>query len=357
MLMRRANLSAPKVMFVATDLSTGGGVNKVIRDLTVLFRQRFGFDVTVVNARSDLQSAYAFPDDVPVQRHRRQSLLSYFARLISLRRSRPDFVISSWAQDNVLVALAFAGSSSKVVLIEHASWHFHGPAIRMLRRIIYPLASRLVVLNRNDLAYYRRYLSRVRLIPNPVTEKPAAAVRREKLIIAIGHLEPVKNFEDAIRAMAASRLEDEGWSLAIIGSGSCEGRLRELIGELGLRRTEIRHPKADLGPWYARASLILVPSRSESFSLVLAEAMLSGVLPIAYASDGPSFLLEEFPDHLVELGNVGALSESLARIARKSESETLRRQMSSSIEERFSPEEVARQWQELLETCDATKPC
>lgn len=96
--------------------------------------------------------------------------------------------------------------------------------------------------------------------------------------------------------MAASRLEEEGWSLAIVG-GSSEDRLRQLIEEVGLRRTEIHDPVDDLSSWYARASLLLVTSRVESFSLVIAEAMACGAIPIAYASDGPAFIFESFPDH------------------------------------------------------------
>src|SRR5690349_12950853 len=36
-----------RILFIATDLSTGGGVNKVIRDLAALFRQRLGAEVSV----------------------------------------------------------------------------------------------------------------------------------------------------------------------------------------------------------------------------------------------------------------------------------------------------------------------
>src|SRR5690348_11354717 len=95
-----------RILFIATDLSTGGGVNKVIRDLAVLFRRRLGAEVTVVNARSDRPSAYEFPSAVAVQSHRRRGLLAYFGLLLQLRRSQADVVISSWTQDNILVTLA-----------------------------------------------------------------------------------------------------------------------------------------------------------------------------------------------------------------------------------------------------------
>lgn len=341
--------AAARILFVATDLSTGGGVNKMIRDLAVLFRDRFGAAVAVVNARSDRPSVYAFPPEMPVQMHRRQSLLAYFGVLLRLRRSRPDYVIGSWTQDNVLIALAFLFSRSRVVLVEHAPWHFHGPLVRALRRIMYPLAWRVVVLNRNDLDRYRRFLPNVRLIPDPVVAPaPRSANPGEKLILAVGHLRPVKNFEDTIRAFAESRLEEDGWSLAIIGSGGEESRLRQLIRDAGLQHTSIHTTSEDLGEWYSRASLLLVTSRLESFSLVLAEAMLSGVIPIAYASDGPSFILEHFPEHLVPLGDVQALTERIVRFADAPDLEPLRAKLRSSVEQRFSTDVIAEQWRELL---------
>lgn len=345
-----------EILFLAADLSTGGGVNRVIRDLAVLFKRRLGAEVRVVNARSSGASTYGFPADVPVEQHGRQSLAAYFRLLVGLRRSQPDVVISSWAQDNILVTLAFLFSRTSTVLVEHSSWHFHGRLIRLLRRMVYPFASNLVVLNRRDLEHYRKYLRKVRLIPDPVTGERRVAEQREKLILAVGHLEPLKNFGDAIRAMALSRLEDEGWSLAIIGSGSRESELRALIDELGLTRSHIHASVADLAPWYARASMLLVTSRLESFSLVLAEAMLAGVIPVAYASDGPSFILEDFPQNLVPMGDVDALARRLVEFANEFGSAWLREQLSTSIESRFSPGVVLAHWQDLLDEVPCQLP-
>jgi glycosyltransferase involved in cell wall biosynthesis len=340
-------LDRPSILFVATDLSTGGGVNKVIRDLAALFTEKLGARVSVVNARSNRASAYAFPAEVPVQMQRKQSLPAYFALLLRLRRSRPDYVIGSWTQDNLLLTLAFLFSATKVVLIEHSSWHFHGRFIRALRRIVYPFAWRVVVLNPTDLEHYRQFLGNVRLIPDPVSAPPRLT-QREKLIIAVGHLLPVKNFADAIGAFAKSGLEDEDWSLTIIGSGAEDRMLCDLIRDIGLRRTSIRTGREDLGEWYSKASLLLVTSRRESFSLVLAEAMASGVVPIAYASDGPSFILQDFPDHLIDLGAVDALAERIAAFAHEPALDQIRVQLAQSVAWRFSPEIIADQWREVL---------
>jgi glycosyltransferase involved in cell wall biosynthesis len=127
-----------------------------------------------------------------------------------------------------------------------------------------------------------------------------------------------------------------------------EPRLRQLIDELGLKRTSIHSRTADLASWYATAALLMVTSRLESFSLVVAEAMLSGVVPIAYASDGPSFILEDFPEQLVPIGDLDALSSRLRGLADHADLEPLREKLRENAASRFSPERIAEQWRELL---------
>jgi len=344
----RTTLAGPNILLVATDLSTGGGVNKVIRDLAALLHERLDAGVQVVSARGDRPSTYAFPSNVPVRYCRARSLAAYFTLLFRLRRLRLDYVIGVWTQDNVLIVLAFLFSRTRVVVTEHATWNFHGPFVRLLRRLVYPLAWRVVVLNTAELAHYRRYLGNVRLLPNPVVLPPAPETGREKLIIAVGHLQRQKNFADAIRAMALAGLEANGWSLVVIGAGPEEQSLRQLIAELRLVRTSIHPPTPHIASWYARCSLILVTSRTEVFSLVLAEGMLGGAIPIAYATDGPAFVLEQFPEHLVEIDNVTALAERVRHFAEQPGLATLRERLGASIRERFSPEVIAEQWRELL---------
>ncbi len=343
------NAGPRRAVFLATDLSSGGGLNKVIRELSDLFEAHLGFAVTVVNARSDAAPSYPFSTSVEVQHHKGRGPLSYLRVLYRLRRSRPYVVIGPWAQDNVLLILAFLFSPTRVVVVEHTSWDFHTRFIRFMTRLAYPFAWRVVVLNPENEEYYRRYLKSVRLIPNPIVgSSNFRDQKREKLVLAVGHLLPVKNFKDAISAMAKSRLEDEGWSLVIIGAGEEEAELKALAIRLGLNSSRIEPPSSEIGSWYARASILVSTSLVEGFPLVVAEAMRAGVVPIASRTAGSAFILEHFPDHLVDICDVDALAERLTRFALADDLGPLRKQLAASIEARFSPLVIARRWRMLL---------
>lgn len=335
-----------RIVFVATDLSTGGGVNRVIRDLSGLFAEPLGADVRVVAARSEAQPSYPYAPTVRLEFGKSGGIWDYVRHLWRVRQSAPDYVIGSWTQDNILLLAIFMFSRTKVVVAEHCSWSFHGPLIRALRRLFYPFAYRVITLNPTDRDHYSQRLRNVELIPNPVEVPRSSKRQREKLIIAVGHLEPVKNFRAAISAMAASGLDAQGWTLAIIGSGSQHDELTAFAQKQGLENFSIEQSVTNLPDWYARASLILVTSVSEVFSLVLAEAMAARVVPVAYATDGPKFLLADFPEHLVGVGDDAAMARRMAQFA--SGDEHLRDELRSSIEARFSPASIVEQWRRVL---------
>lgn len=268
--------------------------------------------------------------------------------LLQLRRRRFDYAIGFWTQDNILLTLATLGSRTKVVLCEHNSWFYPPWHVRLLRRFLYPRAHRVTVLNRAELKHYGSYLDNVALVPNAL--QPAAAApeeNREKLIIGVGHLIPRKGFHDLIAAFERSHLGLAGWRLAIVGDGPEKPRLEALVRERKIANVEFSPPTSHISEWYRRAALIGVSSDVEVFSLVLAEAIQAGVVPVAYAADGPAYILEAFPDQLVQIGDVGSLAARLAWTATADLAE-LNAAMRTSLEARMSRRAVVDMWRALL---------
>lgn len=346
-----APIAGQRILLLGVDLGGGGGVNKVIRDLSEIFTDTLGLRTTVTSARSNRQPTYAFPSGVSLEFAPRPGggRCAYISYLLTLRRRRFDYAVGFWTQDNILLALALAFSGTHIILCEHIPHDYAPRHVRLLRRLIYPWAWAVTVLNRTDLSYYSRFLSRVMLVPNPVdVGEPPPVGKREKLIIGVGHLIPLKGFDDLLRAWSLTLLPAQGWRLALIGEGPEHERLAALAANLELTGVDFVPPTPEIQSWYRRASLIVVPSRVEAFSLVLAEAVAAGVIPAAYAAPGPAYLLEDFPDHLVSIGDYRGLAGLLTRLASHDKPHDLVAAIAKSLGQRLAPERVAEKWRALF---------
>ena len=118
------------------------------------------------------------------------------------------------------------------------------------------------------------------------------------VLMFAGRVQPLKAPDVLLRA-AAKLVEDHGWLadrllVAFVGGPSGTGRndpdgLSELAAELGISRNvrlEPPCPQADLADWYRAATLVVVPSYSESFGLVAVEAQACGTPVVAAAAGG-----------------------------------------------------------------------
>ncbi len=121
------------------------------------------------------------------------------------------------------------------------------------------------------------------------------------VLMFAGRVQPLKA-PDVLLHAAARLLADHPWLadrlvVAFVGGPSGTGRadpdsLTELAGALGIAsnvRLEPPCPQADLAQWYQAASLVVVPSYSESFGLVAVEAQACGTPVVAAARRRPAY--------------------------------------------------------------------
>ncbi len=150
------------------------------------------------------------------------------------------------------------------------------------------------------------------VVPHPVAPVDAVdASRRRDGAVVLARLEPIKRVEDAIDAVVRARRRSPSLTLDVYGDGPERRRLEGLVEDgIRLRGFDPAARKA-----LADASLLLMTSRSEAFSLVVAEAMAAGCLPIAYdVPYGPRELISHGrTGWLVPAGDVNALADTLER--------------------------------------------
>jgi glycosyltransferase involved in cell wall biosynthesis len=112
------------------------------------------------------------------------------------------------------------------------------------------------------------------------TVKPRSTHRRQALFLS--RLHPKKGIRNLLRAW--SNLRPEGWKLLIVGPDEANHReeIAGFIASNGLASAIELHNEADeTEKWqhYARSHLFVLPSFSENFGVVIAEALAAG-LPV-----------------------------------------------------------------------------
>jgi glycosyltransferase involved in cell wall biosynthesis len=227
----------------------------------------------------------------------------------------------------------------RVIYTAHG-FHFYrgGPRLRGLAfRVLEQLAGRwtdyLVVINREDEEAARRMLSaeRVRYMPGigvdldryapaAVSETDVSRVRRElalgaasRLFLMIAEFIPRKRHRDALAAFA--RLDRPDARLAFAGTGPLVDEMQRRAAELGVAdRVHFLGLRRDI-PALVRASVaVLLPSQQEGLPRSAMESMSLGVPVVGSRIRGTADLLEGGGGVLVPVGDVTALTDTLARI-------------------------------------------
>ncbi len=120
------------------------------------------------------------------------------------------------------------------------------------------------------------------------------------VLLFVGRIQPLKGVDVAVRALAELDRRD-ALLLVVGGASGLEGsvevaRVMNLIDELGVR-DQVRfvdpQPHHILSTYYRAADIVVVPSRSESFGLVAAEAAACGIPVVASAVGGLLTLVDD----------------------------------------------------------------
>jgi glycosyltransferase involved in cell wall biosynthesis len=297
-----------KVMLVIPHVSGGGG-EKVLSDLSchlraeivvVVFEEKFSYPIkgrvitlhAPINRASLFRRAFGFV---------RRILL--FRR--TLRKEQPDVVLSFMGEANFLNALL----SSRPILSVHTHMSSVGTmrsgieafVVRVLIRWLYRRAAVVAVSKsvKQDLVEgFGVPEKQIVVIPNAVDVSRVQSLAREKVdcpwnpelpvIVTTGRLSRVKAQWHLIRAFAEVQ-KTRPCQLAIIGSGELEDYLKTLCRELGIQdNVFFLGWQSNPFKFMARSGVFVLPSLTESFGLVLVEAMACGLPVIATDCPGGS---------------------------------------------------------------------
>jgi glycosyltransferase involved in cell wall biosynthesis len=141
------------------------------------------------------------------------------------------------------------------------------------------------------------------------------------VILSVGRLIPVKRFDRLIVAFSHVREAVPTASLVIIGSGSQEAYLRNLIEALGLREA-VKIVTRYVDYWtemplvYSSADIFVLSSSQDVLPISMLEAMSSGLPIIATKVGGiPDFVLDGVNGYLSDPSDKKAFAQRLSEVA------------------------------------------
>jgi glycosyltransferase involved in cell wall biosynthesis len=263
---------------------------------------------------------------------------------------------------NVTTMMASAGLGVSVIVAEHSNPRVN-PANRtwrLLRRLTYRFAEKVVVLNEDAADYFRQTKNTsVRVIPNPVVSPALNQTRADsqvgsRMLVAMGRLVYVKGFDLLLRAFAKLKDKRADWELTILGEGPLRAELESLRDELGLANT-VTFPGTVTNPdhFLSQADLFVMSSRVEGFPMALCEAMASGlpVICTEYSSGPREIITDEFDGLLVPSEDVTALANAMDRLMGDALTRKRFGLNAVAVAERFSIRRVMGLWEEILNDC------
>ncbi|WP_054706273.1 glycosyltransferase family 4 protein [Bacillus sp. JCM 19041] len=293
-----------------------------------------------INKKEDLYHMFTLFTDIKV--------------ITALRQIKSDILITTIPSFNVLATL-LAPKRVKTIGQEHRNFDIHDVSLQ--RKIIkhYPKLDVLTCLTDNEVNAYRELLktSNVKVIKveNATDMQWRSASLEEKTIIAAGRYVPEKGFDLLIPAFVKVIETHPEWKLKIFGSGKDEPLLRDLIFKYKAYNNILLMPTTNkITEEMLRSSAYVLSSRSESFGMVLIEAMSVGLPCISYKCPGPVEILKNEEDGLlVDEEDIQGLAEAMNRIIG---SVDLRHELGKQAKinvERYSFIQIGQKWKLIID--------
>jgi glycosyltransferase involved in cell wall biosynthesis len=280
--------------------------------------------------------------------------------LAAVRRARlrPDLVHAHVFMGGAIGAL-IARRRVPLVVSEHYSGFQLGTlsAIeRAVARTAFRAAAVVAPVSEALAAAVRPYApaGRVRVVPNVVdtaTFAPAPSGARSEAprILYVGNMEDVKGVAHLLRAFAELRRKRPDVTLELIGDGTRRAEYEALAATLRLdARFAGRVAKADVARAMRQADLLAVPSATETFGLVAAEA-LACALPVVASRVGalPEIVTAE-AGVLVAPADPAALAAGLDDALERRDA-LAGEAAAARIRARFGPDAVGAAWRAVYD--------
>jgi glycosyltransferase involved in cell wall biosynthesis len=267
---------------------------------------------------SEEQPSHSDSAAVPGSDARSHELLAERLLAEFLAGDAPDVVVAT-TPTLLKLLCRVAPTTTAIVCVEHRATAARGASRDPLEEYG-SSADALVSLTTAGSEWFRQRFGPdgpvIATIPNmlPTGFTPQSALT-QPIVVAAGRLVTSKQFGHAIRAFGLARRA--GWRLRIFGDGPERGTLQRLVIELDVHdHVDLVPTVPDLRFELAKASMLVITSTAEGFSLVALEALATGIPVLSYDCPvGPREIIDNGTNgHLIAPNDIDALAACMRRV-------------------------------------------
>ena len=187
---------------------------------------------------------------------------------------------------------------------------------------------------------------------NPNNEKRKSNLNYNQ-IISIGRLEDIKDFSTLISIFYNIQKKNKNVILKIIGDGSKREELKKLVNKLKINDKVIftgRLQEEEINEELLKSDVFVLTSKSESFSLVLCEAMNYGLPCVSFDINvGPKeIIFDKVNGYLIENRDIYQMQEKIELLLNNYD---IRKELGENAFQRakaFYPDKIISMWKKLF---------
>lgn len=383
--MKRERCRCYKIVYCTPALYSAGGTERVVSVKANYFADHLGYDVTIVVTEGNRGNSF-FPlsDKIKVvnlglafedlwNKPFLKKLFLYvtkqrrYKRLLTqtLLRIQPDITITTLRREINFINEIKDGSR-KIGELHLSRSNYRGVedrestflkslfSIWWKKDVVFNLKKldRVVVLNENAVKEWPE-LRNVSMIPDPLPLKiEDKSTLQSKRIVTIGRYSYEKGYDYLLRVWAIVEKKCPDWQLNVYAMGDPTPYVK-LMDELSIdpRRCHLNSSLVDVESEYLRSSILVQPSRTEGFGLVLVEAMACGLPVVAFdCENGPRSLITDGEDgFLIPAFDVELFADRLIKLMNDEILRTKMGEKGLQKSQQYHIDKIASQWVRLFE--------
>lgn len=250
---------------------------------------------------------------------------------------------------------------TKVKLISWEQFNYYqnpdGNYRKITRKLAAKRADAIVVLTDEDKGYYEKELKirgKLRRIYNPMEQDEAKKEYKyeSKTIISAGRLTYQKGFDILLDVAQKIFQKHSDWQWIICGEGEDRKVLESKIKECHLEENVILKGNVkNINEYYSQSAMFVLTSRFEGFGLVLTEAKRMGLPCVSFRCPaGPAEIIEEGVNgYLVDCFDIETMADRINVLIEQNEKRISFSNNALVETDKFSIDNVAKQWEKLIE--------